>query len=182
MSRIGKQIIEIPANVEFKLDDASRETVISVKGPLGSLSRAFSKDIAFKQDGKTLTLAPVRESLELNALWGTYAAHVQNMIEGVTKGFTKKLVVEGIGFKGEVAGQNLKLSLGFSHQVLLPIPEGLKVTSEKGVFTVTGYNKDVLGQFCANLQKLKKPEPYKGKGIRYENQVVRRKQGKKSVA
>ena len=182
MSRIGKQLIEIPAGVEFKLDSGKHETVVHVKGPLGSLSRAFSNDITIKHEGNTVTLSPTGDSIYLRALWGTYGSHIANMVLGVTKGFVKKMIIEGIGYKADVKGSTLNLSLGLSHPVNLPIPEGLKITHEKGLLTLTSHNKEMLGQFCADLQHWKKPEPYKGKGIRYEGEIIRRKTGKKSVA
>jgi large subunit ribosomal protein L6 len=182
MSRIGKQPIEIPAGVSVMLDAGKLHTAVTVKGPLGSLARNFSNEITIKQEGTTLVLAKTGESIFLNALWGTYASHLKNMVEGVTKGFVKKLQIEGIGYKADVAGTTLNLSLGFSHPVKMPIPTGLKATHEKGLVTISGADKELVGQFAATVQHLKKPEPYKGKGIRYEGQVVRRKQGKKSVA
>ncbi|MES2953641.1 MAG: 50S ribosomal protein L6 [Patescibacteria group bacterium] len=182
MSRIGKQPIEIPSGVEIKFEPLKVHTNVMVKGPLGTLSRPFSNDIALKHEGSTLTLKPTAESIFLNALWGTYASHLGNMVAGVTKGFSKKLQIEGIGYKADVVGTTLVLSLGFSHQVKMPIPATIKVTSEKGLLTITGPDKELVGQFAASVRALKVPEPYKGKGIRYDTEVVRRKQGKKSVA
>ncbi|HEY6019370.1 MAG TPA: 50S ribosomal protein L6, partial [Candidatus Paceibacterota bacterium] len=112
---------------------------------------------------------------------GTVAAHIKNMISGVNAGFTKKLLVEGVGYKWEVKGKQLQLALGFSHPVLVDIPEGLTVVADKGTLTITGIDTEKVGQFAANIRALKKPEPYKGKGIRYEGEVIRRKQGKKAA-
>jgi large subunit ribosomal protein L6 len=114
-------------------------------------------------------------------LWGTYASHVKNMIKGVTAGFQKKLIVEGIGFKSDVKGAKLDLSLGFSHPISIEIPKDLKVTAEKNVITITGVSNEQVGGFASKIRALKKPEPYKGKGIRYDNEVIRRKQGKKAA-
>ena len=111
----------------------------------------------------------------------TTASHIRNMFEGVNKAFEKKLIVEGIGFKSDVKGKELHMALGFSHPVVLNIPEGLKVIAEKNIITVTGIDKENVGQFVAKVRSMKKPEPYKGKGIRYSDEVIRRKQGKKSV-
>jgi large subunit ribosomal protein L6 len=177
MSRIGKRTITIPANTQVTVADS----IVTVKGPKGELKKAVSPKIAIKIENNEVTFVPANNALETNALWGTVASHVTNMIEGVTNNFTRKLIVEGIGFKADVQGANLNLSLGFSHPVKVEIPSTLKVTSEKGVMTIVGMNKEEVGQFAANIRAMKKPEPYKGKGIRYEDEVIRRKQGKKSV-
>jgi large subunit ribosomal protein L6 len=177
MSRVGKQLISIPANTEVKIASG----VVDIKGPKGSLSKEFKDSISIKVEGSTITLTPVKSDLESNALWGTYASHLMNMIEGVNDLFVRKLIIEGIGFKAEVAGTTLTLNLGFSHPIKLLIPEDLKVTSEKNVLTISGVSKESVGQFAAKIRALKKPEPYKGKGIKYEKEIVRRKQGKKSV-
>jgi len=177
MSRIGKKIIDIPEKTEVTVVD----NTVTVKGPLGAISRFFKPDISIKIENKQVTLEPTKKTIESNALWGTYSSHISNMIEGVNKGFEKKLIVEGIGFKSDVKGTDLNLSLGFSHLVKLAIPKDLKVTAEKNVVTVSGVNKESVGEFSAKLRAFKKPEPYKGKGVHYSNEVVRRKQGKKSV-
>ena len=132
-------------------------------------------------EGNNIILNPVKETLESRALWGTYASHISNMVSGVNKPFEKKLVLEGIGYKSEVRGDKIAFALGFSHPVEMAIPAGLKVTAEKNNITVTGSDKELVGAFAANIRALKKPEPYKGKGMRYENEVIARKQGKKSV-
>lgn len=177
MSRIGKQIIEIPAKTEVTLVDG----LFTVKGPKGELSRELKSDIVVTiADGK-ITLKPVRNSLENNSLWGTYGSLISNMITGVNTPFVKKLILEGIGFKAEVAGVNVNLALGFSHPVKMTIPAGVTVTSEKGTITITGPDKEVVGQFAASMRALKKPEPYKGKGFHYSDEIVKRKQGKKTV-
>lgn len=177
MSRIGKKIINIPEKTEVTVVDST----ITVKGPLGTISRFFKPDISIKIENKQVTLEPAKNAVESNALWGTYSSHISNMIEGVNKGFEKKLIVEGIGFKSDVKGTELNLSLGFSHPVKLTIPKDLKVKAEKNVVTVSGVNKESVGEFSAKLRAFKKPEPYKGKGVHYSDEVVRRKQGKKSV-
>ena len=115
------------------------------------------------------------------SLLGTYASHIKNMIVGVTTGYEKKLILEGVGFKSAVSGKSLDLALGFSHPVKVEIPEGLAVTADKNLITISGIDKEKVGQFSAYVRSLKKPEPYKGKGFRYDNEVIRRKQGKKSA-
>lgn len=177
MSRIGKKIIAIPKGTEVSNSDG----IFSVKGPLGTLTKKFKQDIEITIGADNVTLVPKRETLENKALWGTYASHIMNMIAGVTTPYVKKLIIEGIGYKSEVKGETLVLALGFSHPVNVPIPKILKVTAEKNIITVTGIDKEIVGEFVANVRSLKKPEPYKGKGIRYEGEVVKRKQGKKTA-
>lgn len=179
MSRIGKKIITIPAKTEVKV---TGETV-SVKGPLGELTRTFSSDIKVEvKDGKvSFVPAAANPNVTVNSLWGTVASHVNNMILGVNKAYEKKLIVEGIGFKADVVGAELVFKLGFSHNVKIAIPKNLKVTSDKNIITVSGIDKEFVGKYVAELRDLKKPEPYKGKGIRYEKEVIRRKEGKKTV-
>ncbi len=175
MSRIGKRIIEIPEKTEV----TQAGDVITVKGPKGTLTRTFHPAIEIKINGKEITMTP-RDMTKVS-MWGTTGAHLMNMIKGVNEMFTRKLILEGIGYKADIKGTNLALALGFSHPISIAIPTTLKVTSEKGIVTVTGLDKDEVGQFTANIRALKKPEPYKGKGFRYDDEVIRRKQGKKSV-
>ncbi len=177
MSRIGKKVITIPAKTEVTLSG----NLLTVKGSLGTLTREFKNDIVITITGSEITLAPKALNLETKALWGTYSSHIQNMIAGVNTAFVKKLILEGIGYKSEVKGANIVFALGFSHPVNIPIPADLKVTAEKNIITVSGMNKELVGAFTASLRDLKKPEPYKGKGMRYENEVVKRKQGKKTA-
>jgi len=177
MSRIGNQPIIIPDKTEITKDGS----VITVKGPLGEMSRNFSGDIDIAVGDNEVVLKPTKVSGFTSALWGTYASHVKNMVSGVNKPFEKKLVIEGVGFKSELSGDELVLSLGFSHKINISIPKDLNIVVEKNMITVSGIDKERVGQFTANIRALKKPEPYKGKGIRYENEVVRRKQGKRSA-
>ncbi len=177
MSRIGKKIIAIPEKTEVKASNG----LITVKGPLGELSRKMGAEIAITIAEGKVTLVPVKDTLEARALWGTLAAHILNMIEGVNKPFMKKLIIEGIGFKSDLKGDELTLALGFSHPVKVTVPKTLKVLVEKNVVTVSGIDVEAVGQFVARVRNYKKPEPYKGKGIRYEGEVIRRKQGKKTA-
>jgi len=178
MSRIGQQQIIIPEKTEVAKGDSG---LITVKGPLGELSRDFSGDISISIGDKEITLKPTVVSKFTNALWGTYASHLKNMVDGVNKLFEKKLIIEGVGFKVELTGDELILSLGFSHKINIKVPKDLNVTVEKNTIIVSGIDKEKVGQFTANIRSLKKPEPYKGKGIRYDGEVIRRKQGKKTV-
>lgn len=177
MSRVGKQIIQIPSGTT--VTESNR--VYTVAGPKGTLSREMRDIIGIAIENNEITLAPKKDTILARALWGTYASHLKNMIAGVTEGFQKKLILEGVGFKSEVSGKNLNLSLGFSHPVVVEIPEGLTVTAEKNVITVSGIDKEQVGAFASKVRSLKKPEPYKGKGFRYDTEVIRRKQGKKSA-
>ena len=178
MSRLAKQPIAIPSGVEVKLDG----TTLTVKGPKGELSRSFKTDVIdLSIEEATVVLQKKEDTVFSRALVGTYASHVINMITGVTDGFEKKLIVEGVGFRSEVKGKTLEMQLGFSHPVLMDIPEGLEATAEKNLITVSGFDKERVMQFAAQIRAKKKPEPYKGKGIRYEGEIIRRKQGKKSV-
>ncbi len=177
MSRIGKKIISIPEKTSVTFTSG----VLTVTGPQGTLSRPMKSDITISVEGSTVNLVPVKETIATRALWGTYASHITNMITGVNTPFAKKLIIEGIGYKSEVKGTNLVLALGFSHPVNVAIPATLKVTAEKNILTITGINKEEVGAFAAQIRSLKKPEPYKGKGIRGEFEVVKRKQGKKTA-
>lgn len=177
MSRLGKKGIEIPAKTEVIING---DTVV-VKGPLGELSRTFKKNIIISVDGNKVELKPAKDSLENKALWGTYTSHIKNMIEGVNKGYTNRLVVEGIGYKSDITPTEITFKVGFSHPVKVSIPKNLKVSSDKGVIVVNGIDKEQVTSFSSGLKAIKKPEPYKGKGIRFENEVIRRKEGKKTA-
>ena len=178
MSRIGKQLLQIPKGTEVALSGST----LRVKGPKGELVRDFNTAlIAIKIDGETISFIPKNEENFTRALWGTTASHVKNMITGVTTPYTRKLILEGVGFKSDVKGKNLELALGFSHGVSVPIPEGLTVTAEKNNITFSGIDKELVGQFTSKIRAMKKPEPYKGKGFRYHDEVIRRKQGKKTA-
>jgi large subunit ribosomal protein L6 len=178
MSRIGKQTVIVPAGTEAKLSG----TTLSVKGPKGALTRDFPGLVTLHVNGNEITFTPNKEGdRTVNALWGTYASHVKNMVIGVNEGYVKKLVLEGIGFKSDVAGQTLNLALGFSHPVKIKIPTGIKVTADKNNITIEGIDKELVGTFTAAIRAMKKPEPYKGKGFHYIDEVVRRKQGKKAA-
>lgn len=178
MSRIGKQVVIVPKGTEVKIDG----TVLSVKGPKGSLSRDFKGPVTIHIKDNEITFTPNKVGdRSINALWGTYASHVKNMVIGVNEGYTKKLVLDGVGFKSEVSGTNLNLALGFSHPVKVAIPTGLTVTADKNNITITGIDKELVGSFTASVRAMKKPEPYKGKGFHYVDEVIRRKQGKKAA-
>ena len=177
MSRLAKKPLSIPQGTSVTWND----NILQVKGPKGEIARTFKPLFTVEVAPEALTLTPKRQDQQTLALWGTYASHIMNMIEGVNEPFSKKLIVEGVGYRAQLQGKKLVLDLGFSHKIEVDIPEGLDVSVEKEVITVTGIDKDQVGQFAANVRAYREPEPYKGKGIRYEDEVVRRKQGKKAV-
>jgi large subunit ribosomal protein L6 len=177
MSRTGKLAIQIPAGTEVVFKDGE----LSVKGKGGTLVRSVHPSVGIEVVGGEVMVNPITKTRLARALWGTYAAHVRVMVAGVNTPFVKKLDVQGIGYKAELQGKVLKLTVGFSHPVLVPVPEGLTVLVEKNIITISGIAKDEVGQFAAKVRAIKKPEPYKGKGIRYEGEVVREKQGKKAA-
>lgn len=177
MSRLAKRPIAMPPSTEVTVSGLE----LRVKGPKGTLVKPTHRLISIEVGKGEVQVAKKGESKEAQALVGTYASHLMNMLEGVTKGFTKKLLVEGVGYKWDVQGKTLNLALGFSHPVKVAIPDGLTVKADKGMLTIEGFDKEAVGQFAANIRALKKPEPYKGKGIRYDGEVIRRKQGKKAA-
>ena len=178
MSRLGKKPIIIPQGTTVSLNNS----ILSVKGPLGELKREFRPEIEIKINGSEIATSPRFKTLEAGAFWGTTVAHIKNMIAGVNKAYEGKLLVEGIGYKSDVKGSELVLSLGFSHQVKVDIPKDVKVVVDKtGAIIVSGIDKEKVGQFLSTVKRLKKPEPYKGKGIRYDGEIIKRKQGKKAA-
>jgi len=177
MSRIGKQEIQIPKGVKVTMNG----NVLTVVGTKGTLSKIFRDDITITIAADLITLKAKRNDKFSKSLWGTYASHIKNMIAGVETPYQKRLILEGVGFKSEVKGKELVFALGFSHPVIIKIPEGLTATAEKNNISITGIDKELVGSFTAAVRALKKPEPYKGKGMRYDDEVIRRKQGKKTA-
>jgi len=178
MSRIGKKIIQIPDNVDVKVSQNS----ITVKGPKGELSKNLNPAILAEVKDKNLLVGLKTENKENFALWGTYQALINGMVVGVSKGFEKRLSFEGVGYRATVNGNKLVLNLGFSHPIEVEAPKGIEFKIEKNIIVVSGADKHLVGQIAANIRLKRKVEPYKGKGIRYENETVRRKAGKKAVA
>jgi large subunit ribosomal protein L6 len=177
MSKIAKNPITIPAGTTVSVDASS----VRVKGPKGELMKPVPRGVLVSVESSAVVVKPANNSKLSRSLWGTYAAHVKNMLKGVQVPFEKKLSLEGIGYKVELQGKSLKFNIGFSHPVLIAVPEGIEAKVEKNLITLSGTSKDLVGQFAADVRVLKKPEPYKGKGIRYVGEVVRQKQGKKAV-
>jgi large subunit ribosomal protein L6 len=178
MSKIGKQPIAVPDGVEVKINGS----FVVVKGPKGELSKEFPKGIKIEMKEKEIIVSPAEQNKKISALWGLSRALLFNLIKGVTEGFEKKLEIEGVGYRANLQGDKLILSLGFSHPIEVAVPAGLKFLVEKNVITISGFDKELVGQTAAKIRAFKKPEPYKGKGIRYQGEVVRRKAGKKAVA
>ena len=176
MSKIGKKPIEVPSSVQMKFDGE----FIQITGPKGVLSVLKPRTIEITQSGSQLLLQPSGEDQQTGMDWGTTRSLIQNAILGVTEGFSKKLEIEGVGFKANIEGNNLVLKVGFSHTVPFPIPQGIAMAVDKNVISIEGIDKQQVGQVAAVIRKIKKPEPYLGKGIRYQGEVVRRKDGKKA--
>lgn len=176
MSRLGKRPIAIPNNTQVSVVDG----LITVKGPKGELNLNYKPAVNISVTPEGVLLVPAKDNIESNSLWGTYASEVRSMIQGVNTHFEKKLLIEGVGYKCEMQGTNLKFALGFSHPVIVEIPAGITCSVEKNAISISGPSKEKVGQFAAMIRAMKKPEPYKGKGIRYSDEVVRRKEGKKA--
>jgi large subunit ribosomal protein L6 len=179
MSRVGKKPVQIPSGVEVKIDGSK----VMVRGPKGSLEQEIHPAVSVNVvDGEVRVSVKDELDVTQRALWGLFVRLITNMIAGVTKGFEKKLEVNGIGYKVNVQGKVLKLDVGFSHEINFPIPEGISISVEKNVITVSGIDKQFVGEITAQIRKVKKPEPYKGKGIKYLDEVIARKAGKAGKA
>ena len=176
MSRVGKKPIEIPAGVEAKLETGK----VTVKGPLGEMSQVVNPKLTIKKENNTLTVERPSDQKIYRELHGLTRNLIANMVMGVSKGFEKTLEITGVGFKAAVNGSNLMLTLGFSHPIVYPLPKGIKATvdAKQTQITLKGVDRQLVGQIAANVRSLKKPEPYKGKGIKYSTEVIKRKEGK----
>jgi large subunit ribosomal protein L6 len=179
MSKIGKQPIQIPDKVTVNLQDNK----LTITGPKGTLEKEIPQILEIKVENNKITIKPRKiTSKQTKALWGTWRALIANMITGVSQGFKKILEYEGVGYRATMEGNNLKLALGFSHPIQLTPPEGISFTTEKNTITVEGIDKALVGKVAAKIRGYRPPEPYKGKGIHYKDEVIRRKEGKKSVS
>jgi large subunit ribosomal protein L6 len=176
MSKIGKKPIEIPENVKINFED----DLVIVKGPLGEIKLQIPPKIKVNLENNLIKVEPETINKLTKKLWGTIRSLINNAVIGVTKGFEKRLIIEGLGYQAQVSGNNLVLKVGYTHPVELKIPEDLKVKVEKNIISVWGIDKQKVGNFAAIIRKQKPPEPYHGKGIRYENEVIRKKVGKKA--
>lgn len=174
MSRVGKLPIAVPSGVTITVDDE----FVTVTGPKGTLKQFTMPGITVKLEDGELVVSRATDEREHRAKHGLMRALINNMVTGVTTGFTKKLEINGVGYRANTEGNKLKLQLGYSHDILFPIPEGIQATVEQNVISITGINKQQVGQVAAEIRKLRKPEPYKGKGIKYSDERIIRKSGK----
>lgn len=176
MSRIAKNPVEIPEGVEVTVSGQS----VTAKGKLGTLDLVVSDDITVRKEDNTVVVEPKGMDKNIRSKWGTFRSLIANMVEGVSQGYTKKLVIAGVGYRAAVQGKELVMQLGFSHEVRYPIPEGIQIKCEKPTdIEITGFDKQKVGQVAAEIYNFRPPEPYKGKGISYEGQRILRKEGKK---
>ena len=176
MSRIGKRSVAIPSGVTANING----NTLSVKGPKGSLEMGLSDLIEYKLEDGEISVKPANETRRARNHWGMQRTMVSNLVEGVTEGFTKVLEINGVGYRAQAQGKKLKLQLGYSHDVDLDVPEGIEVkTPDQTTVEISGIDKQAVGQFAANVRKWRKPEPYKGKGIKYRGEYIFRKEGKK---
>ncbi len=178
MSKVGKLPVALPAGVTVTVAD----NVMTVKGPKGELKQPFSSNIKIDVQSNEVVLSTLNDTKQAGADHGLYRSLLNNMVKGVSEGFTKTLVITGVGYRAEVKGKELVMNLGYSSDYIVIIPNGVTVTTTPdGKVTVAGIDKQLVGEFCSQIRKLRKPEPYKGKGIRYDNEVIRRKVGKTGV-
>ena len=176
MSRIGKKPVSIPSGVTASIESG----VLSVKGPKGTLSLNMREEISYTLDDGGILVKPANDSKAARAFWGMQRTLVQNLITGVTDGFTKKLLITGVGYRANSQGKTLKLQLGYSHDVNIDVPEGIEIkTPDQTTVEISGIDKQKVGQIAAEIRRWRKPEPYKGKGIKYEGEYIFRKEGKK---
>ena len=176
MSRIGKQPVALPSNVTASIEGS----ILSVKGPKGTLTMPMMDDISYGIEADRIVVKPANETKRARAFWGMHRTLVQNLVTGVTEGFTKVLEITGVGYRAAVQGRNLRLQLGYSHDVNIPVPEGLEVkTPDQTTVEISGNDRQRVGQLAAEIRRWRKPEPYKGKGIKYRGEFIFRKEGKK---
>ena len=176
MSRIGKKPVAIPSGVTANIENGT----LTVKGPKGTLSMGLADEVEYKVEGEEITVKPANDTRRSRDFWGMQRTLVSNLVEGVTEGYTKVLEITGVGYRAQAQGKKLKLQLGYSHDVDLDVPEGLEVkTPDQTTVEISGIDKQAVGQFAAEIRRWRKPEPYKGKGIKYRGEYVFRKEGKK---
>ena len=176
MSRIGKRPVSVPSGVSASIADG----VLSVKGPKGTLTLRLRDEISYTVDGETILVKPANDTKQARAFWGMQRTLVENLVTGVTQGYIKVLEITGVGYRANAQGKNLKLQLGFSHDVDFPVPEGIEIkTPDNTTVEISGIDKQKVGQVAAEIRRWRKPEPYKGKGIKYRGEYIFRKEGKK---
>lgn len=176
MSRVGKNPVAVPSGVDLKIESGQ----VTVKGKLGALSFALSDLVTTAFEDGQVTVKPANDSKAARSMWGTTRACLENMVIGVSEGFTKHLDINGVGYRAAVQGQSLTLQLGYSHDINYPVPEGITIVCERPTtIAITGYDKQKVGQVAAEIRGYRPPEPYKGKGVKYREEVILRKEGKK---
>ena len=176
MSRIGKKPVAIPGGVTAAIADG----ILTVKGPKGTLTLNLRDEISYTVDGDTILVKPANDTKQARAFWGMQRTLVDNLVTGVTQGYTKVLEITGVGYRANAQGKNLKLQLGYSHDVDFPVPEGIEIkTPDNTTVEISGIDKQKVGQVAAEIRRWRKPEPYKGKGIKYRGEYIFRKEGKK---
>jgi len=176
MSRVGKNPVAVPSGVDVKIDGV----IVTAKGKLGELSFRATEDVEITSEEGQIWVKPRNESKRARAMWGTARARISNLVQGVSEGFTKNMEITGTGYRASVQGSNLNLQLGFSHDVVYPIPQGITVKCERPTaISISGADKQAVGQMAAEIRAFRPPEPYKGKGVRYADEEILRKEGKK---
>ena len=176
MSRIGKRPVAIPSGVNIAINNG----VLSAQGPKGTLAMGLREEISYAVDGEAIVVKPANDTKAARAFWGMQRTLVSNLVQGVTEGFTKVLEITGVGYRAAAQGRKLSMKLGYSHDVDIAIPEGLEVkTPDQTTIEISGIDKQAVGQFAAEVRRWRKPEPYKGKGIKYRGEYIFRKEGKK---
>ena len=176
MSRVGKKPVPVPSGVTANVEGQT----VKVKGPKGALQLVLHGDVKATMDKGSITVGPLNETKRARAMWGTYRALVANLMTGVTKGFEERLEINGVGYRAAVQGKNLQLALGYSHDVVYPIPEGIAIVTPKPTeIVITGTDRQRVGQVAAEIRAYRGPEPYKGKGVKYSDEFIFRKEGKK---
>ncbi|WP_417457550.1 50S ribosomal protein L6 [Kordiimonas sp.] len=176
MSRIGKKPVAIPSGVTVSLNGSD----LTVKGPKGELAMSFVPEVTVAQDDQGIVVSPVNETKRARSMWGMQRTMISNLIEGVTEGYSKKLQITGVGYRAAMKGSALNLQLGYSHDIDFPVPQGIKIeTPDQTTIVISGIDKQQVGETAAKIREFRKPEPYKGKGIKYEGEYIFRKEGKK---
>jgi large subunit ribosomal protein L6 len=176
MSRVGKKPVVIPSGVNASVEGQ----LVKVKGPKGAMQLTLHDDVSAKVEDGSVKVDPKSETKRARAMWGTYRALVANLVEGVTKGYERKLEINGVGYRAALQGKNLQIQLGYSHDIVYPVPEGITITLPKATeVVITGIDRQKVGQVAAEIRSFRTPEPYKGKGVKYSDEFIFRKEGKK---
>jgi large subunit ribosomal protein L6 len=176
MSRVGKKAVAVPSGVTANIEGQ----LVKVKGPKGALQLVLDRDVAVTMESGSIKVDPRNETKRARSMWGTYRALIANVMTGVTKGFEERLEISGVGYRATLQGKNLQIALGYSHDIVYPIPDGITIATPKPTeIVVSGIDRQKVGQVAAEIREYRPPEPYKGKGIKYANEYIFRKEGKK---